>query len=97
MALPAGNEVPDVVDEGADVHEAAVLNIRTALLHRFLRDMSPLDGKVIRLVWGIGCRTHTRAETATTTGLSREAVNRALARGMGELRVRFGVQSPDAA
>lgn len=97
VALAAGHEFPEVVDEDADVHEAAVLNIQTARLHRYLRDMPPMDSKVVRLIWGIGCRPHTRAETATTTGLSRKAVNRALVRGMRELRVRFGVRFPDAA
>lgn len=97
VALAVGDELPEVADEDVDVHEAAVLNIQTARLHRYLREMAPFDSKVIRLVWGIGCRPQTQAETATTTGASRAAVGRALQRGMRELRLRFGVLSPDAA
>ena len=97
VALPAGDDLPELVDEDSDVHEAAVVNIQTACLHRYLREMDPRDSKVIRLVWGIGCQPHTQMEAAARTGRSREAVRSALTRGMGELRVRFGAGLPDAA
>jgi hypothetical protein len=96
VATSAGDELPDLVDEDTDVHQAAVINIQTAQLHRYLREMNALDSKAIRLVWGIGCRPHTQLQAAQRTGRSREAVCRSLKRGMRELRVRFGVGLPDA-
>jgi len=97
VAQPAGDDLPDVVDERADVHEATVIRMRTAQLHRYLREMDPLDSKVMRLVWGIGCRPHTQMEAAARTGRSRAAVRSALARSMDELCVRFGAELHSAA
>jgi len=97
VAVPVGDMLPDRVDETVDVHEAAVINIEIAQLRRFLRELPPLDGKVMRLVWGIGCRPHTRGEAAESTGLSRVGVRDALTRGMSELRMRFGVEEADGA
>lgn len=97
VAQPAGDDLPDVVDEHADVHEATVISMQTAQLHRYLREMDPLDSKVMRLVWGIGCRPHTQMEAAARTGRSRAAVRSALARSMDELCVRFGVELHGAA
>ena len=96
VATSAGDELPDLIDEDADVNEAAVINIRIARLHRHLHAMDPLDSKVMRLVWGIGCPAHTQLQAAERTGLSRAGVRNALDRGMRELRVRFGVELPDA-
>lgn len=97
VALPAGDDLPDLIDEDADVHQAAVVSIQTAQLHRYLREMDPWDSKVMRLVWGIGCPPHTQMEAAARTGRTRAAIRGALARSMDELGLRFGAELPDAA
>jgi DNA-directed RNA polymerase specialized sigma24 family protein len=91
VAQPFGDALPDQVDESADVHEAAVVNIETARLRRFLKQMDPLRSKIIRLGWGLDGPPHSQQEIAARTGLSRAAVRRHLDEGLAELRERFGV------
>jgi hypothetical protein len=98
VVVLAGDELPDRVDETADCHEAAVINIEIARLRRYLREMEPVRSNVVRLSWGVDCeRRHTQREVAARTGISQASVCRLLDAGMAELRRRFGVEGPDAA
>lgn len=92
VAIAVGDAIPDVEDEQGDVHSAAVINIRTAQLHRHLQEMSPLHSKVVCLFWGIGReRAHSQIEIAQHIGMSRASVQRLLTQGMTDLCRRFDV------
>lgn len=86
-------ELANVPDFDPDEDAAAeVMDIRIGQLRRFLRDLPPLQNKVVRLYWGIGCdRAHSQVEVAERVGLSQTTVSRALAAGMAALCERFEV------
>jgi len=69
VALPVGDRLPELDDPSADVHEQAVTNIQTGALYKHLREMPRLEARVVRLVWGIGCRPHSHARAAEKTGI----------------------------
>jgi len=98
VAVLAGDHMPDCVDESADCHRAAVINIEAARLRRYLREMEPVRSIVVRLTYGIGCdHAYTQREVAAHTGLSQASVCRVLDLAMAELRRRFGVRDPEIA
>ncbi len=96
VAVAVGDDLPEQIDESADVHEAAVVNIESARVRRFLAEMDPLISKAMRLSWGLDGPSYSQDQIAERMGLTRAIVRRLLDEGLAELRVRFGVAHPAA-
>jgi RNA polymerase sigma factor (sigma-70 family) len=97
VAFPYGDQPPELPDEDADVHEAAVRSIEHARLHRYIRQLPPADSKALRLYWGLGGAPHSQGEVAERMGLTHDAVRWMLNRAMRALRVQYGVDLADHA
>lgn len=97
VAFPYGDQPPELPDEDADVHEAAVRSIEHARLHRYIRQLPPADNKALRLYWGIGGEPHSQGEVAERMGLTPDAVRWMLNRAMRALRAQYGVDLVDKA
>lgn len=97
VAFAAGDELPDTVDQDADVYEAAVVNIEVARLHRHLRLLPEMERRVVMLQWGIGCTPHTEGQLAARTGLAPGSVARVAQRGLRMLRESYGAVGREAA
>jgi RNA polymerase sigma factor (sigma-70 family) len=98
VAVPVGRNLPDRPDEAADPYETVVTKLEVGHLYRALREIHPMQSKVVRLAWGIGCeRPHTQREVAVRLGISQATVSRTLDKAMTELRTRFAVEQPQAA
>jgi len=97
VAFPYGDQPPELPDEDADVHKAAVRSIEHARLHRYIRQLPPTDNKALRLYWGIGGEPHSQGEVAERMGLTLDAVRWTLNRAMRALRAHYGVDLVDKA
>ena len=92
VAIPVGDALPEVEDESADVHEAAVLDIRVAQLRRHLKRMDPLKTRVICMKYGVfGSKQYSLPQISQRTGLSEWAVRKLADTGLLELQAAFGV------
>jgi DNA-directed RNA polymerase specialized sigma24 family protein len=92
IAIPFGDNPPEVGDETADVHEAAVLDIRVAQLRRHLSRMTPLQRRVICMRWGVfGHKQYSLPEISQRTGLSVWTVRKLTDSGLRDLQMAFGV------
>ena len=86
VATPVGDDLPNVADPDADVHDAAVVSIQAGLVHRYMRHLPPLERITLRLHYGLGGSTpHSQSEVAARVGLSRASVQRVLDSGLASL------------
>lgn len=98
VAYPYGDEVPEIIDEAADVHEQTVVSIEAARVRRNLRQLPALERRVLTLRYGLdGGGPRTYADIAERVGLSRQHVPRVEAHGLRLVRERFGTALEDAA
>jgi DNA-directed RNA polymerase specialized sigma24 family protein len=93
VAYPVGLVTPDLV---ANDDDPALTYVLVAQLHRELERLPTSDQRVMRLIWGIGCRPHTHRETAELTGLTRHGVMATLRRSMNRLQEAFGAGATDS-
>jgi RNA polymerase sigma factor (sigma-70 family) len=73
-------------DPDADVHEAALLNLETARLHRELNRLSEPDRHVIAWRYGIGCQPLSLRQIAKRLGIALGSAWNIEQRALNQLR-----------
>lgn len=70
--------------------EAEVVSIRDLRLHRLVRQLPPLERRVIRWYFGLDCEELNTCQIAERMGTSRQYVSKVKNRALARLRGGFG-------
>lgn len=90
--LRSGQLLEDVPDDSQDLFEAVSGRVVSLDLHRRLRELPPLERRVLRWRFGIGGAPASCREVAARLGVSADTAWRIEQRALSSLRRSFGLE-----